>query len=1125
MFQGRVHAPGDLLGVSVVAPDVRLTDEQEAAVERRHGATLLDAGAGSGKTSVLVERFARAVERDGVDPARILAITFTEKAAAELRERIRVRLRPVGDGASARATDDGWISTIHGFCARVLRAHALDAGLDPWFSVLDADGARALADRAFDAAVAAVAETEGGSELIAAHRLPELRAAVVGAYAELRARGQRTPVLPTPVLATPPVMQTTVLPTPVMRAAGDAEGGAAAVTRLAAVRALAAEAALELGAVPNPGVSIERALGVLERAMELGDEIPWPGELTALTLKNGATALKSETCTRYREALAELIDAAAAGFAIVQRDALDQLLRGYGERYAAFKRERGVVDFDDLEILARDLLRIEAIRRSYSERFDHVMVDELQDTNAVQLELVDLVAGDAALFMVGDAQQSIYAFRHADVELFEARGRVVAQTGGRLSLQTNFRTRAQILEVLNAGFAAVLGERFRPLRPGRVDPPAAEPLVELLCVDKGVEWTDDTALAAPWRVAEARVLAARVAELVAGGTCSAGDVVVLTRATTDLRVYERALEDAGVPTFVVGGRGYWQHPQVLQLVAYLRALANPLDEESLYTVLVSPLCGLSLDGLVMYAAGARESLGVGDAAALAAFEAWFEDQRRAAARLGPEELLSGAIAQRGYDLSVLAQAGGRRRLANVRKLLRLAREFEREHGPDLHGFIGLLAVRIAGGGGAREGEAPVESESVDAVRLMTIHRSKGLEFPVVCVADLGRAPSFRAPLLRLGRDGARIGIRIGQPGTSARFQALDYNALKAEADLAELDEQRRLFYVAMTRARERLVLSGAARIEKLGQLQTTPMDWIAPAFMDLPGVRTRFVSELEDHGESERRDIAEERIQHPMIEAPEPLDLSGGGAVETLSYSGLAAYRACGYRFYVERILGLPPTPVESTGSRERGIELHEQLYAFDFTDPAPTMDPARRTEAVPASEDNASIAAFSSCATATRLRQAADVRKEQSFAFPLRDLLITGVFDVLATEPSGNVLVVDYKSDPLRRRDPERIVAGHYAIQRLIYALAALRTGAHSVEVVHLFLEDPESPASRVYAQADLRELEHQLDHLTYGLRAGEFPVSDEPWRGLCAGCPAAGTLCSWPEAMTARAATDSLF
>ena len=231
------------------------------------------------------------------------------------------------------------------------------------------------------------------------------------------------------------------------------------------------------------------------------------------------------------------------------------------------------------------------------------MVDELQDTNVVQLELIESVA-EGNLFMVGDAQQSIYGFRHADVELFERLGERLAAAGARLTLDINFRSRPEMIERAERGVRAGAGRALPPLRAGReVAPAARRRSSSCWSPTRAADWTKD-GLAAPWRLAEAAALARRVSELVDSGAAPR-EIVLLTRATTDLRAYERALEDLGVPTYVIGGRGYWAHPQVVDLVAYLRALANPRDEEQLLTVLASPLVGASVDALVGLMAGAR----------------------------------------------------------------------------------------------------------------------------------------------------------------------------------------------------------------------------------------------------------------------------------------------------------------------------------------------------------------------------------------------------------------------------------------------------------------------------------------------------------------------------------------
>ncbi len=459
--------------------------------------------------------------------------------------------------------------------------------------------------------------------------------------------------------------------------------------------------------------------------------------------------------------------------------------------------------------------------------------------------------------------------------------------GARATLRTNFRSRREILDVLGTAFAGEFGERFEAPRPGREDPPADDPRVELMVIDKGADWTSD-GLASPWRLAEARALAARVRELVDEGA-RPSEIVLLTRATSDLRTYERELERQGIPTYVIGGRGYWSHPQVVDLVGYLRALANPRDEEALYTVLASPLVGVSLDALVVLAARAR---GTGrdpwsllregttdelpDREALERFAAWFAGERRVAARASIDELIDRALAATGYDLAVLAMPGGRRRLANLRKLMRLAREHEAAAGRDLRGFLGLVRRRASdwSASSARESEAPIEGEALEAVRLMTIHRAKGLEFEIVCVADLGRGPRWPADIIRVGRDG-RLGLRLARPGTARREPALAYRALGEERAVAEAREERRLFYVAMTRAKERLILSGAARLDGWRE-SGTPIAWIAPALLGEMDERL-----AEHQGVTEARVrfrfLGEEDVPDPPA-PPDPGSAAPGGA-------------------------------------------------------------------------------------------------------------------------------------------------------------------------------------------------------------------------------------------------------
>jgi len=1143
-----------------------LTDEQRLAVARRTEPLLLSAAAGSGKTSVLVERFVAAVREDAIAPSQILAITFTERAAGELRARVRARLLELGERELARDTEAAFIGTFHGFCARVLRSHPLPVGLDPAFAIIEEGLAGRLRASAFAQALREFLATPEGEavDLIAAYGLERTRAMIEQVYAELRSRGQRLPRLP---------------------------------------------------------------------ACAVGEEQEEAARACVL---------------------------------------LDQLLRGFALAYEHSKRVRGVVDFDDLELLTRELLSSrEDLRRSWAERFELLMVDEFQDTNARQLDiLATLERGN--LFTVGDELQSIYSFRHADVSLFRARREQLEEVGGSLRLTRNFRSDEALLHVVNAVFA----ERFidyAPLVPGREslvpgrEPPVAGPSrgrrsttalpqdhedvpVELLLTDvrgweQHPELVEAISAGLPhaqlWRQAEARMLAQRVAELVGAGLASAGEVVVLLRAMGDLEVFEHALQLQGLRTLASVG-AFWGHQQVTDLLCWLRALANPLDEQALYGALASPLGGCSLDCLALLARAARETRGGlwraalatvaegsieladADRNALASFCALLAREREGSARRPIAELIERALELSGYHEHVLALEWPERRLANVHKLLRLARRFQASEGRDLRAFLDHVAYLEQAD--HAEPEAPVASATgedgvePDAVRLMTIHAAKGLEFPVVCLADLGRQPNTGTPDLLVRDD--RIGVRLMRLDGSKSTPALDYEELSRERREREAEEEDRILYVAMTRARERLLLSGAVDFARWPSAQqgSTPIAWLVPALSaELPELARSVEASVHDLsiggdevisvrcrlntpatvGEVLRLERAPARAPAPpggrvaeagpggsvaLVGGPEaggevavvgeqlsflpdgaPSHIQSGengGQVSrrqdarpvveptslpsSLSYTSLSELERCGYRYYLERVLGLPEQPASGVGGggrrgldpRARGTLIHRVMEL--------ELAPARAVRgASGASELSAEvvgevarqlgmrvtgaerdelaqlISSALAAEPAARVRAARQVHREYPFAFAVgaQALLINGVIDLLAREADGTCLIVDYKSDRLDDgEDLRALVDERYAVQRELYALALLRTGVVQVEVLHWFLERPHEPVSARYGGCDRDHLQARLQERVERAGEDQFAVSQRPYRELCLTCPGRAGLCSWSDAETLR-------
>ena len=434
-----------------------LTPEQQRAVERRDGGLLVRAGAGTGKTTVLVERFVRAVTEDGVEVEQVLAITFTEKAAAEMKSRVRRRFLELGRREDARAAESAWVSTIHGLCSRILRAHALSAGIDPDFRVLDELDAERIAAVAFDDALEEFMG-DGGQrriEMVAAYTPDRLRDMVRTAYSHLRSRGERRPRLPE-----------TLPPQP----AGEAD-------RLeAAARAALAELAVAAG-----GVTVERAIESIEARNEIKGKAK-AADASELD-SHAATSIARRSAGAYRT-----LEVAEREHCASRARCSGVLLELYGERYGRAKRERSGLDFEDLELVARDLLAgDEGLREAYSSRFEHVLVDEFQDTNRLQNELLGLLVARQPVPRRRREPVDL-RFRNADVSVFREHWQEAARPGApRASPSTSARA-ARCSTPIDLAFERTWGERFEPLQRGAGVARAGAPgraCVDLLVVDRG----------------------------------------------------------------------------------------------------------------------------------------------------------------------------------------------------------------------------------------------------------------------------------------------------------------------------------------------------------------------------------------------------------------------------------------------------------------------------------------------------------------------------------------------------------------------------------------------------------------------------------------------------------------
>jgi ATP-dependent helicase/nuclease subunit A len=1090
-----------------------MNEQQLAAVEAA-GEVFVSAGAGTGKTAVLVERVVRSVTERGLDVDSILVITYTRRAAGELRTRIRAALAERGRHDLARELDGAWISTIHGFCARLLKAYPLAAGLDPRFRELDEAQAAVLRSEAFGDALA---EFCGGDdpqrlELLATYGSDRLRRMLTSVYETLRAAGRE---LDLEVAARPELGE-----------------------RVEELRVAASSLAADPDATDAQRRTAAELLELLERDRR-------PDRLMSL----GGFKARGDRAAGYSEALAAVEQAALDEAAARDRALLQELLRLFAERYAEAKARESALDFEDLQLEARDLLSSQPeLREREQARFRAILVDEFQDTNRLQTEIVDLLRGpDTELFFVGDEFQSIYGFRHADVQVFRERREAAAQP---LSLSLNYRSRPEVLAAVNELFGSHFGGEFQELAAAVEfpDPVFGHP-VELLVTDK-VSYEDS---GVHWRRGEARAVARRVRELVDGGAATPGEIVLLFAAGTDAEWYEDELRRAGLPTYRATGKGYFGQQQVVDLLAYLRLLQNRYDDVALVSVLASPFVGVSNDALALLRRVASKrplfsglehslppDLAERDERLMRAFRQRYDRLVEAMPRLSLERLCEQVVAEHDYDLAVLAQWDGRRRYANLRKLARLGRSYEELRGPDVGGFVNFVAEQEAVG--ARELEAVAEEEGGDTVRLLTIHAAKGLEFKVVIVADAGRDRVPPSPDEILALPDGRFGFRVADPVTAKQRGAFDYEAVKEARQEAERAERLRLYYVAMTRAKERLIVSGSVDLcseretptpiawvlerldatEELAQAGDAPIELVrgeARLLVRLDRYRPEVVEPGEEHETADEEGqlalfaALEEVAAFPPAapELPQLLALPEPPLhrVRKLSFTALSTFEQCAYKYFARYGLGMSerPVEVEDDGTAERsGAEIGSIVHALlEQIDLAAPVAPELEDELI-----RDFVTAYCESDLARRVAAIEGVEKERHFTFEHDGVLVHGYLDVFHLR-DGRALIVDYKTNLLGEASPEEIVEADYRLQRLVYALACFRAGAEEVEVVYHFLERPEAPVEAVFSRADVPELEADLSAAIAHIQAGEFPPTPSDF--ACAGCPALDLVCAGPR------------
>jgi ATP-dependent helicase/nuclease subunit A len=810
----------------------RLVDERERwrAAHDLDSSLCVEAGAGTGKTTLLVERYLSIVSSGLARCVEIVAITFTEKAAGEMKYRLRreiaSRIREEGIDPEVRSRleeaylelERAPISTIHAFAAMVLREHPLEAGVDPFFGQLDAIAGPLFLDQCWNDFLAAAPESiepviarflsVGGS----LDRLRDIAFALYDRRSDRHAEGMFT----SGAGGSSPSTTERHGPTAdsFMRSLEEY------TVRLSA---LAGKHCTNRGDNAYAGVML--ILGNLERARGLSGEeledfllgMPMPRK-NAGSRKNWSGA---ESCDEVKG----IIEAVREGRARLGTAIMDRLREGLSGWFEEFidsverrKRTEGLLDFDDLLIRARELLRNGDLLGALRERYRFILVDEFQDTDPLQSEIVFLLAGNGPgrLFVVGDPKQSIYRFRRADVEIYEEVRERLASSGAAINISQNFRSVPPIVDWVNGTFARII----EPPEEGRYQP-RYEPIAAARegagpsVIDLDLELEDGEWNVTDIRRAEAEAIGRLIHDLIAeerivldqvtkeNVPLSYRHIAIVYPGTTGIDFYEETLRREGIPYIIEGGKLYYTRQEVRDMASALWAVENPYDPVALVAILRSPLFGFSDEELFLF----RESggtfcylaPGVGETEQFEDLFAAFRllaDLRAERNASGPAALLRTLLCETNFLEFCLSRPNGEQRVQNVRKIMQNARGFEQRN-LSFRSFARWLKDREALV--TAEAESPLVEEDEDAVRLLTIHKAKGLQFPVVILANLAQQRSRKGSLVV--ERGGGFQFKTGGGLSTSRFQvAVDAEERREEAESA------RLLYVAATRAGELLVV-------------------------------------------------------------------------------------------------------------------------------------------------------------------------------------------------------------------------------------------------------------------------------------------------------------------------------
>lgn len=1016
---------------------------------------VVEAGAGTGKTRALVERVV-ALVRAGTPIDRIVAITFTEKAAAELRDRVRSGLErasrghPGQSGRFQKALDSldrAAISTIHSFCQSLLYTFAPEAALDPSFTVLD----EVAAERRFEERWRSFLGSLGADQNAVQTIDTALRLGLTVDGLEMLARA----LAGTPDAAARLKDQVPSAPEPQWP---DLAGFIAEIDSLG------------LDRVPEDD-KLRQRIEELRSLLERLERTPAEEREFVLAANAGKlTGVKKNTGRQEnwggqesKEAAREIVASIAETLSLVLAQCRQRALAGvlsliirFVEQEAESRAREGLLTFDDLIVMARDILRASPSAVDYLRgRYDVMLIDEFQDTDPLQMEIARAFATNPAtgrleqgrFFVVGDPKQSIYRFRRADMAVYwKTLDDLIRGGASKAELSLNRRSRPEVLSWVNAVFRRLMGN----------DEPSVQPPYRRIEAERGarlagpgVTWFGGAldARAAQVRERESEEVAARCLAILEEGwevedksgavrPASFRDVAILIPTRGILQALERALEAAAVPYRIEGGSLVYRTQEVRDLMNCLAAIDDPADEVAIVGALRSIAFACSDRELVLHklAGGSfnyTRPLDRGEPRVLEALRtlARYRDQRHG---LSLAALVERFAAERQFAEAGIAVRGDRNAFRRLRFVIEQARAFEADEPQSVRAFVDWMERRSEAE--ARDLESASLDDDEDAVRILTIHGAKGLEFPIVILAGLGSRPSSSSPIVLMDRDSGTVGVSMGRDDQNNRFTFGPYDELK-EAEKRHLTaEDIRLLYVGATRARDHLLVSlyhskkgdgsQAKRLLEAGATDEAPEH--VPQKSALATRRPAFAGVTID-----------------LAGAPAPGDFAAQRqtlitASRRRRYTSATALKQVSAKEWKEQNPDETEPWARGRGGTQLGRAVHAAIQSLPLDATPAQIEAAAKAQAVAEAiphrhREVAQLVHWALASQAAeRARNAPRALREVPFAFERNGLTVEGFVDMLIEAPDG-LEIVDWKTDAVSLEELRQRLES-YKVQAALY-------------------------------------------------------------------------------------------